>query len=54
MKQVNTAQATQSRNFSQQRLTIGLDPGDHNRWYCVLDEGGNVLREQRLSTTAAA
>ena len=29
MKKVSTAATQQSRNMSQQRLTIGLDLGDH-------------------------
>jgi hypothetical protein len=32
----------QSRNVSQQNLTIGLDVGDRNSWYCVVDEGGRT------------
>ena len=36
MKKVSTVVAKQSRNFSQQKLTIGLDLGDRNSWYCVL------------------
>ena len=35
MKKVSTAVAKQSRNISRQRLTIGLDLGDRNSWYCV-------------------
>jgi transposase len=54
MKKASTAVAKQSRNISQQKLTIGLDLGDRSSWYCVLDEAGNVLVEQRLSTTAQA
>jgi transposase len=51
MKKVNTVTAKQSRNFSQQQLTIGLDLGDRSSWYCLLDEVGKVLQEQKLSTT---
>src|ERR1700739_3390848 len=54
MKKVSTAVAKQSRNFSRQTLTIGLDLGDRNSWYCVLDEAGQVKREQRVRTTAKA
>ena len=54
MKKGSTAAAKQSRNFPQQKLTIGLDLGDRSSWYCVLDEAGNVLGEQRVSTTAKA
>jgi Ethanolamine utilization protein EutJ (predicted chaperonin) len=38
MKKVSTTLARQSRKNSQQKLTIGLDLGDRNSWYCVLDE----------------
>ena len=40
MKKVSTVLAKQSRNTSQQKLTIGLDLGDRNSWYCVVDEAG--------------
>ena len=45
MKKVSTVTAKQSRNISQQTLTIGLDLGDRNSWYCVLDEAGQVRVE---------
>jgi hypothetical protein len=51
MKKVSSVAAKQSTNFSEQKLTIGLDLGDRWSWYCVLDEGGEVLLEQKLSTT---
>jgi transposase len=54
MKKVSTAAAKQSRNISQQKLTIGLDLGDRNSWYCVLDEAGQTRLEQRVPTTAKA
>jgi hypothetical protein len=37
MKKVSTAATMPSRNISQQKLTIGLDLGDRNSWYCVVD-----------------
>src|SRR5436190_13263923 len=40
MKKVSTAAAQPSRIFSQQKLTIGLDLGDGNSWFCVVDENG--------------
>jgi transposase len=52
MKKVSTVATKQSSNISQQRLTIGLDLGDRNSWYCVLDEGGRIQLEQRVRTTA--
>ena len=54
MKKISTVAAKQIRNFSQPKLTIGLDLGDRSSWYCVLDETGSVLLEQRLSTTPKA
>src|ERR1700752_2733644 len=44
----------QIRNFSQPKLTIGLDLGDRSSWYCLLDEVGEVLQEQKLGTTPKA
>jgi transposase len=52
MKKVSTAVAKQSRNISAQKLTIGLDLGDRNSWYCVLDEAGQIQLEQRVRTNA--
>ena len=37
-----------------QKLTIGLDLGDRSSWYCVLDEAGEVISEQKLGTTPKA
>ncbi|HZS99950.1 MAG TPA: transposase [Terriglobales bacterium] len=54
MKKVSTAATKQSRNISRQRLTIGLDLGDRNSWYCVLDESGQIQLEQRVRTNAKA
>ncbi len=54
MKKVSTAAAKQSRNISQQKLTIGLDLGDRNSWYCVVDEVGQIQLEQRVRTSAKA
>ena len=54
MKKVSTAATKQSKNFSQQKLTIGLDLGDRNSWYCVVDEAGQIQLEQRVRTTAKA
>jgi transposase len=52
MKKVSIAARKQSRNISQQKLTIGLDLGDRNSWYCVLDEAGQIQLEQRVRTSA--
>ena len=54
MKKVSTATVKQAKNCSQPKLTIGLDLGDRSSWYCVLDEAGEVLLEQKVSTTPKA
>ena len=54
MKKISTVAVKQSKNISGQKLTIGLDLGDRSSWYCVLDEAGEVLLEQRLATTPKA
>jgi transposase len=54
MKKVSTVATKQSRKISEQKLTVGLDLGDRSSWYCVLDESGAVVLEQRLSTTPKA
>jgi len=48
MKKVSTRAAAQSRNISPQKLTIGLDLGDRNSWYWVVDETGQIQLEQRV------
>jgi transposase len=40
--------------FKGHKLTIGLDLGDRWSFYCVMDEAGQILREQKLATTAEA
>ena len=54
MKKVSTAVVKRTKNFSQPKLTIGLDLGDRNSWYCVLDEAGQMQVEQRVRTNAKA
>ena len=54
MKKVSTIGVKQSKNFVAQRLTMGLDLGDRSSWYCVLDDAGSIVLEQKLSTTAKA
>jgi transposase len=54
MKKISTAAAKQIRNISEQKLRIGLDLGDRSSWYCVLDEAGEALLEQKLATNPKA
>jgi transposase len=54
MKKINTVAVKKNRNFPEQKLTIGFDLGDRSSWYCVLNEQGEVVLEQRLGTTPKA
>src|SRR5260370_29769291 len=54
MKKTSTVQALKSKLFKEQKLTIGLDLGDCWSFYCVLDEAGQVILEQKLPTTPEA
>ena len=54
MKKTITVQGCQSDIFKEQKLTIGLDLGDRWSFYCVMDEAGQVILEQKLSTTPEA
>ena len=40
--------------FKGHKLTIGLDLGDRWSFYCVLDEAGQIILEQKLPTTSEA
>ena len=54
MKKVNTVRANGNMIFKGHKLTIGLDLGDHWSCYCVLDEAGEILLEQKVATTPEA
>ena len=54
MKKTSTVQALKSEIFKEQKLTIGVDLGDCWSFYCVLDEAGQVILEQKLPTTPEA
>jgi len=49
-----TVAGQQTRDFAVKKYTVGLDLGDGWSWYCVLDEGGEVVFEGKLSTTSKA
>jgi hypothetical protein len=54
MKKISTVAAHKIEKVEGQKLTIGLDLGDRSSWYCVLDERGELLLEQKLATTPKA
>src|ERR1700731_1122512 len=54
MKKNSTVATRRKQIFGEKRLTIGMDLGDKFTYYCVLDEAGEVMVEQKLPTTQPA
>src|SRR5467141_3324678 len=54
MKKISTVQVFGNEIFKEQKLTIGVDLGDRWSFYCVLDEAGKIILEQKVSTTPEA
>jgi transposase len=54
MPKLSTRRVVRSRIFKGLELTIGLDLGDRWSFYCVLNERGEVVREEKLPTTPEA
>ncbi|HWS97745.1 MAG TPA: IS110 family transposase [Candidatus Methylomirabilis sp.] len=51
MKKISTVQVFGNDIFKGPKLTIGLDLGDRWSFYCVLDEAGKIILEQKIPTT---
>jgi transposase len=54
MQKISTMRRSGNRILKKCQLTIGLDLGDRFSSYCVLDEDGEIILEQRLATTPEA
>lgn len=54
MKKNSTVASRRKQIFREKKLTIGMDLGDRFTYYCVLDEAGEVVVEQKLPTTKQA
>ena len=54
MKKTSTVRVMGNMIFKGQKLTLGLDLGDHWSCYCVLDEAGKIILEQKVVTTLEA
>ncbi len=54
MWKLTTTMMQETLNKHDGRLTVGLDLGDRSSFYCVLDGTGDVLLEQKVSTTPKA
>jgi transposase len=51
MKKTSIVRVNGNTIFKGHKLTIGVDLGDRSSNYCVLDEAGEILLEQKLATT---
>ena len=55
MKKISTMQVFWEQKFLEsKKLTIGMDLGDRWSFYCILDEAGKIILEQKLPTTPEA
>jgi transposase len=54
MKKSSTVASSRKQIVQGRKLTIGLDLGDRWSFYCVVDEAGQVILEQKLPTTSEA
>src|SRR5258708_9391778 len=54
MKKTSTVRINGNMIFKGHKLTIGLDLGDQWSCYCVLDEAGKIILEQKVATTPDA
>src|SRR3974390_958527 len=54
MKKTNTVRVDGNMIFKGHKLMIGLDLGDRWSFYCVLDEAGKIILEQKVATTPKA
>ncbi len=50
MKKTSTVRVNGNMIFKGHKLTIGLDLGDRWSFYCVLDEAGQVILEQKAKS----
>ena len=54
MEKISTVQVFGNEIWKEQKLTIGVDLGDRWSFYCVLDEAGKIILEQKVATTPEA
>ena len=54
MRKISTVQTFGKEILNEQKLTIGVDLGDRWSFYCVLDEAGKIILEQKVATTPEA
>src|ERR1700733_15815283 len=51
MRKISTVAIEGIQIFKQNQLTIGMDLGDRFSYYCILNEAGDIILEDRFPTT---
>ena len=54
MQKIITTPRSAKKIFKKGQLTIGLDLGDRWSCYCILNENGEIILEQKVATTPEA
>src|SRR6266699_1657900 len=54
VKKISTVPTFENEICNAQKLTIGVDLGDRWSFYCILDEAGKIILEQKVLTTPEA
>src|SRR6202040_2923461 len=54
MKKISTVQVLGNEILQEQKQTIGVDLGDRWSFYCVLEEAGKIILEQKVAMTPEA
>jgi transposase len=54
VKKISTVLTFENEICNAQKLTIGVDLGDRWSFYCILDEAGKIILEQKVLTTPEA
>ena len=54
MRQVSTTRMARVNTKRNGQLTMGLDLGDRFCYFCVLNESGEIVREDRVATNKEA
>ena len=54
MQKISTVRRDGNRILKKKQFTVGLDLGDRSSSYCVLNENGEIVLEQKVATTPEA
>jgi len=54
MQKISTVSSNGNRIFEKHQRTVGLDLGDRSSCYCLLDENGEIILAQKVTTIPEA